>query len=407
MPCAERSLAVGESMRQANPWRAVGALGVTQIIAWGSIYYAFSLLIQPLAKAVAASQSVVVGAFSAALLVAGLASSVVGMLIDHFGGRWVMAFGSLLGAALLAALSQVHAVYQLYLVWAGLGVVMAATLYDPAFAVLVQLFRERQRSAITAVTLFGGFASTVFWPLTQWLIERHGWQHALLLLALLQLVICAPLHALMLPSGAQSPVGKRAKGEEDRAALRSIVRQPSFYLLCMAFTGNALIFSAMSVHFIPLLADKGLTATQAAWVGATIGPMQVLGRLLEWRFMSHLSPSTVGVVAMWLLPASLVLLCPSGNLLWWLALFSVLYGLSNGVMTIVRGAIPAELYGHGQYGAVNGAMATPVLIAKAAGPFAAALAMQMFPHPSDMLWVLVAVGAVSAWLFGKAIGAMT
>ncbi|HEY0818926.1 MAG TPA: MFS transporter, partial [Rhizobacter sp.] len=199
---------MAEAAPQRAAWRVVLALGVTQIVSWGSIYYAFSLLIDPLALAVAADKPTVVGAFSVALLVAGLASAPVGLMIDRHGGRWVMAGGSLLAGACLAALAQVQSVTGLYGLFVGLGLGMAATLYDPAFAVLGQVFRERQRQAITALTLFGGFASTVFWPLTQMLIDGRGWRDALLVLALLNLCMCVPLHLFVLPrraTGASGP----------------------------------------------------------------------------------------------------------------------------------------------------------------------------------------------------------
>lgn len=389
------------------PWAVVVALGVTQIIAWGSIYYAFSLVIGALATAVNADQPTVVGAFSVALLTAGAASAPIGSLIDRHGGRWVMAAGSAAAGMLLMAVGHVHAVWQLYLVWAGLGVAMAATLYDPAFAVLAQVFKERQRKAITALTLFGGFASSVFWPLTQALIEAHGWQHAMLVLGLLNLLVSAPLHAWLLPSGSNSPraaagvagAAGTAGNAANRSALHVVLRDPSFYGLCAAFTANALVFSAMSVHLISLLQGKGLTVAQAAWVGALIGPMQVLGRVLEFVFLSKTHPSRVGVMAMWLLPVSLLLLALVGAHPAGLALFALLYGCGNGVMTIVRGAIPAELYGRENYGVVNGAMAAPVLLAKAAGPIAASFALLMWPKAMQLVLLMAGFAAASAVVF--------
>jgi len=395
--------------RHANaraPWVIVVALGITQIIAWGSIYYAFSLVIEALAGAVGAEQPTVVGAFSVALLAAGAVSAPIGSLIDRHGGRWVMTAGSVGAGILLIALGHVHTVWQLYLVWAGLGVAMAATLYDPAFAVLAQVFKARQRKAITALTLFGGFASTVFWPLTQALIQAFGWQHALLVLGLLNLLVSAPLHGWLLPPGGRaSPPAASDQGagspqaSTNRSALHVVLRDPSFYGLCAAFTANALVFSAMSVHLISLLQGKGLTVAQAAWVGALVGPMQVLGRLLEFVFLSKLHPSRVGVLAMWLLPASLGLLALGGSHPGGLALFALLYGCCNGVMTIVRGAIPAELYGREHYGVVNGAMATPVLLAKAAGPIAASFALLTWPAPAHLLLLLAAIAVASAAVF--------
>lgn len=378
----------------------VVVLGVTQIIAWGSIYYAFALLVGPLARATGSEESVVVGAFSVSLLLAGLVSAPVGRWIDRFGGRNIMVAGSVLAGALLLALAHVQSATQLYLVWAGLGLAMAATLYDPAFAVLAQVFQDRQRKAITALTLFGGFASTVFWPLTQWLIDTQGWQGALLVLGGLNLLVCAPLHA-MLPGSRPSAHREGAPVPVDQG-LAAVWRDPAFYWLCAAFTGNALVFSAMSVHLIPLLQGKGLSASQAAWVGAMIGPMQVLGRVLEYAFLSRVQASRVGLLAMWMLPVSLGLLAVAGPQLGALAVFALLYGMGNGVMTIVRGAVPAELYGREHYGAVNGAMATPVLIAKAAGPLAASLVLAG-AHPASLIACLAGVGVLSGLLFAAAL----
>jgi len=388
---------MSDTRATASPWRIVVALGITQIVSWGTLYYAIVLLIDPLSRAVQATPATVVGAFSVALLVAGLLSSPVGSLIDRHGGRAVMTLGSVLCALLLWRLPHVGSVAELYLLWAGLGVAMAATLYDPAFAVLAQVFRERQRKAITMLTLFGGFASTVFWPLTQTLVARFGWQDAVLMLAAINLLVCVPLHALVLPAGASNPAPRAAKAV-NRGALHAVLRDPSFYWLCAAFTGNSLVFSAMSIHLIGVLEGKGLSTAEAAWLGALIGPIQVLGRILEFTFLSRASASRVGILAMWLLPVSLGLLgIGSGYAL--LGLFALLYGMGNGVITIVRGAIPVELYGAAHYGAVNGAMATPVLLAKAAGPIAASLAFAGVGIGNALVLTLAAVAAAAAALF--------
>ncbi|KQT13488.1 MFS transporter [Ramlibacter sp. Leaf400] len=379
---------------EPQPWRLVFALGLTQIIAWGSFYYAFAVLIEPLGLAVRAPKAVVVGAFSAALLVTGLASAPVGALVDRFGGRGVMTAGSLAGAALLAVLPWVDSVPQLYLVWMALGAVMAATLYDPAFAVLAQVFREGQRKAITVLTLFGGFASTVFWPLTQALVDRWDWQVALWVLAAVNLLVCVPVHLALLPAApAAAP-----RHERPVHPLRGALRDPRFYGLAAAFTGNALVFSAMSVHLLGLLQGKGLSATHAAWIGAMVGPMQVLGRVLEYTWLRHQTAARVGVLACWLLPAALVLLLAPGSAFAVLAVFALLYGASNGVMTIVRGAIPRELYGGQAYGAINGALATPVQLAKAVGPIAAALVLAG-AGSNGLLLALAALGVLAAAVF--------
>ena len=347
------------SSEQVASFGTVAALGIAQIISWGSLYYAFSFLITPLMEASGADKTTVFAAFSLGLLVSGLLSAPVGALIDRRGGRGVMTAGSLAGAILLAVLSRVESIVALYAVWAGLGAVMAATLYDPAFAVITRLFSTNYRRAITALTLFGGFASTVFWPLTQFLIAEIGWRQALLVLAALNLAVCVPVHWWVLSPSSLGP-RRRPIVASGPGAFRTALRTPLFYLLTIAFTGNALVFSATQVHLMSMLQAKYLSAASAALVGAMVGPMQVMGRVLELAFASRLSASAIGIIAMAFLPLSLWILGMAGVEWPMLVAFAVIYGTGNGVMTIVRGAIPAELFGRESYGAVNGAMAAPV-----------------------------------------------
>lgn len=388
----------GAGANDRDPWGAVVALGVTQITAWGSIYYSFALLMEPLQAALGASKSAVVGAFSVSLLMSGLLSPLVGQHIDRRGGRVIMTAGSLLGGIALCSLAYVNTLVQLYAVWAVLGVAMAATLYDPAFAVLTKAFRSNYRRAITALTLFGGFASTVFWPITAVLISKLGWRDAMQVLGLLQLVLCAPLHFFALPRAPVAHIDVETEGHRS-TSLREVLRDPVFYLLCLAFTANALVFSAMSVHMLAMLEIKGLTTVQAALIGAMVGPMQVLGRIVEMVFERRVSPSKVGLVAMGLLPLSLVVFMIGDGSLAIFALFALMYGAGNGVMTIVRGTIPVELYGKAHYGAVNGAMAAPVLISKALGPVAAAFAWALFDGYGGVVKALATVGVLSLFFF--------
>ena len=378
-----------------HPWAIVAALGVTQIISWGSIYYGFGPLLSHFERDLGASKSSVVGSFSVALLISGVLAPLVGRRIDRAGGRWVMAGGSLLGAAGLALLGQVQSVVQLYAVWSLLGLAMAATLYEPAFAVVTRVFASNFRKGITVLTLFGGFASTVFWPVTQALIDGLGWRDAVQILALINLVVCVPLHLLLLPG---SQHNAEPPGSPDSKGVRAVLREPSFYLLCGAFTFNAVVFSAMAVHMLPMLVEKGLTPLQAAAVGAMVGPMQVTGRALELTFGRRFQALHVGMVAVTMLPASLVVFFFLGPVPAAFLAFALLYGAGNGITTIVRGTIPAELYGRQHYGAVNGAMAAPVLLAKALGPLIAAALWAVVGNYSMLALVLAAVAACSTVL---------
>ena len=376
----------------------VAALGVTQIIAWGSIYYLFALLIVPLERELAISRAMTAGAFSLSLLASGLAAPWIGRWIDRVGGREAMTAGSIAGAALLLCLSKVQTVWMLYVVWAGLGVAMAATLYDAAFAVVTHAFTHGYRRAITTLTLFGGFASTVFWPLTAWLIECVGWRDATLCWAVLNLAVCAPLHWIFVPRRHALHSGGASTGHTVQG--RSWLRNPAFLAFALSFVGQSLAISALGVHLLTMLTERGLSATEAAAVGAMIGPMQVAGRVLELTFSTRLSAVQVGRWAVVLLPAALLVLLGAGTQWGWLVVFAVLYGAGNGAMTIVRGAAPAEMFGREQYGAMTGAMAAPAMVARAGGPLLGSLAWGMggYPLVLGLLAVVAALAAVTYYL---------
>ena len=375
------------------------ALGITQIVSWGSIYYGFALLLEPLQRDLGAGKEAVAGAFSIALLASGLVSIRIGRTIDRLGGRGVMTLGSLAAAVLLAALARVESLPALYAVWAGLGVAMAATLYEPAFAVIAQVFAIGYRRALTVLTLFGGFASTVFWPLTTWLIEHFGWRDATLWLALINLAVCVPLHGWLLPrAGVPRTAGETTT--TGRAPARPW-RERRFQALALAFLIHYVVVSAVAAHLIALLLARGLAPAVAAGIGALIGPMQVAGRIVEFSASRWVHAGQVGRIASILLPASLLALWLADGSIAMLALFAVLYGAGNGAMTVVRGALPAELYGREHYGAITGALAMPGLLARAVGPSAAALlwtALGGYDRVTLVLTIVAATGAVSFFI---------
>lgn len=380
--------------------RLLIALGITQITAWGSVYYLMSPLMVHLQRDLGLSKDSVVGAFSVALLVSGVLAPVVGRAIDRYGGRLIMSAGAFGCGAGLLWLSRADGLASLYGAWLVLGVSMAATLYDPAFAVLARVFGTELRRAITMLTLFGGFASTVFWPLTQALIDAVEWRDAVAILALINVGLCVPLHLWAqreAPAARPAATAPGDTGVEAAAgtAVRRALRTPAFYLLCAAFMANALAFSAMSVHLLLMLVDKGMTPLQAAAIGALAGPMQVLGRVAEMTIGSRHKALHVGMVAMAMLPASLLLFAGLGAALPMYWVFALLYGAGNGIVTIVRGAIPAEVFGHSGYGAINGAMAAPVLLAKAGGPLIAAVLWGVMGGYGPIVLALAAVAGLS------------
>jgi predicted MFS family arabinose efflux permease len=370
----------------SNARRLIAILAVTQIASWGSLYYAFSIVAPAIAHDLALSNALVYGAFSWSLLVAGVASAPTGMLLDRLGGRPVMAAGSVACGTGLLWLSACNSVFSYYGAWTLLGLAMTLTLYEAAFATIHRQLVATARQAISTVTLFGGFASTIFWPLTWYLSTETGWRGAYLWFGAVQLVICLPLH-LQLGPNTRATASSIRNGARSHT-LSEALRHGSFWKLALAFAANTFTFSALSVHLLPLLKDYGHPARLSVLLLTLIGPMQVVGRVLERTVARNLAPQTIGKVVFATLPAALLTLLLFGEHGWAAALFCILYGLSNGVLTIVRGTIPQELFGRENYGAISGAMAGPSLMSKAAGPLAATMFMQTVPGPSALVLLL-------------------
>ena len=268
---------------------------------------------------------------------------------------------------------------------------MAACLYDPAFATLYRVSGASYRRAVTALTLFGGFASTVFWPLSQYLLESHGWRVAFAVHAGLNALVCLPLHIAFVP-----PAAHRAVAQTGEEKLDSVVAQPgTFVWLAAAFAIAAFLASAVAAHLVALLASGGLAARDAVLVGALIGPMQVAGRVMEFAFSSRWSPLTVGMFAFTLLASALLVLCLVRGV-WIVALaFALLYGWSNGVMTIVRGTVPGVLFGSRDYGRLLGRLAQPQFILKAFAPVAVTLLFALDDTRRIALYTLACAALVA------------
>ncbi|ALK99669.1 hypothetical protein AB595_24850 [Massilia sp. WF1] len=385
-----------------QPSKTIGILAVTQILSWGSLYYAFTIVAPDIERDLALAPELVFGAFSWALLVAGLASTPTGILLDRYGGRYVMATGSLLCTLGLVWLSRCTSVASYYVAWTLIGVAMALTLYEAAFATINRKLEIGSRKAISTLTLFGGFASTVFWPLSAKLHTMLGWRDTYLLYGLIQLLICVPLHLWLGTDPARSKL-RDPVGAPRSHTLAEALRHQAFWMLALAFSANAFIFSAMSVHLIPLLGHLGASATLAVMLATLIGPMQVAGRIGEMTLGRNTPPQTVGKLTFSMLPAALLVLVLFGSQAWAAASFCVLYGLSNGILTIVRGSVPQALFGRENYGAISGAIAGPSLLSKAAGPLAAAAILRYDSGPLILLFVLLAMSVASLAFYLRAV----
>lgn len=368
----------GNSPRPYKGHWFITGLGIGQITTWGTFFYTFPLIAGPMAEELSLSKPAVYAAASIGLGVAGLVSYPVGAAIDRGGGRAVMALGTAIGGLLFIAWSQVHSLWSFYPLFAGIGLVQAMTLYEPAFAVVARRFRENARGGITALTLWGGFASTVFVPLTQFLLNQYGWREALIILGLINLLLCAALYLVTInpkadPEPLQPVAGDAMQALEGREAVGWAMKQPVFWALMTAFAVFMGTHAVLIFHLYPLLLERGYDTTTTVAALAIIGPAQVAGRIAVWLFASNATIRSIGMVTVLLFPVGLALLFIDGLGFLAPALFAVIYGAGNGIFTIVRGTAVPEMLTRQAYGAINGAMAAPATILRALGPFAAAL----------------------------------
>src|SRR6202171_3144114 len=379
-------------MSRAILFRLVPALGLTQIISWGALYYSIAVLGASIRDELGLSAAALFGAYSLSLLLSALTAPLAGRAIDRYGGRLVMSVGSVTAALALFAIAHAHSAITLYAAWALAGIAMAMTLYDAAFATLSQHAGTSYRTALTALTLMGGLASAAFWPLSLKGLEWLGWRDTLSGFALLQIAICLPLHLAFVPRTVTPIAPGRTGAEYENGTLPPESRRPAFIALGAAFALNGFIVSALTVHMITLLQGKGLTLESAVWVGAFFGPMQVAGRILEFTIGRRFSLRRIGMIALWLLVGARALLIDlHGEVILALA-FAVVFGCSNGVVTIVRGTVPAELFGRAGYGGTLGNLAAPALFAAAGAPLAFApfaFAPLAVPETASLGWLLL------------------
>lgn len=377
------------------------ALGVAQIVSWGTLFYTIAVLGRAMREATGVSEIVMYGAYSAGLGISGLLAPWIGRTIDRAGGRLVLSWGSVAAAIACGLLALVQGPVTLAIAWVAAGAAMAATLYDPAFATLHQLAGASYRRTVTALTLFGGFASTAFWPLSQWLLDAHGFRVAFAAYAVLHLALCLPLHLAFVPRHAAPLKEDAPAGDAPPPELDS---RRAYFWLAVALTAASLTASALSAHMIEVLMQRGLTAGNAVLVGALIGPMQVAGRIAEFALGRLIRPVLAGAIAFATLSVALLLLTQLSGALAPALLFAVLYGTSHGVMTIVRGVVPAELFGRSGYGALLGRLARPQFIARAIAPAAFALLVALDAQRTLALGVTAACGVVGWIAYQRAVG---
>jgi MFS family permease len=372
----------------------VPALGITQILAWGSTFYLLAVLAAPIVKDTGWSYDWVVAGVSLGLAVAGLVSPRTGRAIKGSGGRPVLASGAaIIALGLLFVGSAQNLVWYLG-GWLVLGAGMGAGLYDAAFSTLGTIYGKDSRNPISQVTLYGGFASTVCWPLSSLLVEHLGWRGACFVYAAIQAGLSLPAYLMVLPRTAPTSVATQAEGSPQTAMSLAPEEAPSFVVLAAIVTIAAAILAMMGTHLLQLLQAKGMTLSTAVTLGMLIGPSAVGARMIETTLGRYYHP-------IWTMTASALLTAAGALLLLgyfpFAALAIILYASGNGIGSIARGTLPLALFGTARYPVLMGRLALPLLIAMSIAPYVGALALEA-GGPNSTIAIIAALAVTNVAL---------
>lgn len=366
----------------------ISALGVVEIFAWGTSFYLPAVLAGPVAQDTGWPLAWVVSGLSVGLVVAAFASPWVGTTIHRHGGRPVLALAALLLAVGLVVLGTAPTLPIFLAGWLVIGFGMGCGLYDPAFATLGRLYGAEARPAITTLTLWGGFASTVCWPLSAFLVDHLGWRGACLAYAGLHLLITLPLVLGLVPSAPRLPIAQ--DGQRTDSVSLSMRERRAFWLMAGVLVLGGAIMALVSVHLITLLQARDVALATAVSYGALIGPAQVGARVVEMSLKGRHHPLWTLTAAFGLVALGLGLLASGAP---GVALALVLYGAGNGIYSIARGTVPLVLFGPERYAPLVGRLARPGLVAQALAPLLGAFVLTN--SGANTLWIILAILALA------------
>jgi MFS family permease len=367
------------------------ALGVTTIVSYGTTEYLFGVLVVPMGQELGWDRASLSGAYAVMLILAGLLGVPIGRLVDRYGARTLMALGSLLSGASLLAMTQVQALWQFYALWAGgLGLATALTYYPVTFTVVANWFDRRRGAALAILTLLGGLASPIFIPLAGVLVPRVGWRGALVVMALAQLAVALPLHALVVRRHPED-LGLRPDGHSVGAqdvqvrastsasldtrpglTLHSALRQAPFWSLTTAFALASLATNVILVHTVAYLVGRGYAGEVAAGVAGAVGLTSLPGRFLLNRLSDRVGPQPLLGLALLFQALGVLLLLAGGALgVSWLIGYVVVYGAAYGAVSPLRAGVMADHVGRRAYGTITAIQGAAVALSAGLGPFAA------------------------------------
>jgi MFS family permease len=399
-------------------WTLVWVISFTELVSWGVLYYAFSVLLVPMGEDLGWSRVQMTAAFSVGGLVAGLVGIPVGRWVDRHGARLLMTGGAIGASLMVLAWSQVQSLPMFFLIWVGIGITMAAVLYEPTFVIVATWFRRDRNKALAVLTFTGGLASVVFLPLTTWLVERTGWREALVILAIILAIATilphwffvrhqpadlelrpdgAPQVAVIHESPAASDATPRPSGtvEGPAVTLHDALRTVQFWWISSSFAVIWGCAVAVQIHLIPYLQDIGFSAAFAATAAGAIGLFKLPGRIVFAPLADRLGHRRLSILVFVSHAAAIAVLAMSQSLvgIW---LFVILFSAGNGSLTLMRASLVADVFGLRSYGAISGTTAFVSQTAMAAGPLVVSLLVAWWGGYTPVFWTLAIMVALSA-----------
>lgn len=376
-------------------------LGLGQICAWGSLYYSFPLIVLRMQAELGWSKSELYAGATIGLVMTALLSYPVGVGIDRGHGKWIIAGSSMAAMAVMVWWSVTDNLLSFYVICALCGAIQAAVLYEPAFAVFARhVGAPNARAGITHITLWGGFASTVFIPVTELLINAFDWRTTLLWLGGVNFVYGLIYIWLIRPQNdighAHTVEQKNSDIARDRQIVRANLNNSLFWLILGTLAVYAGMFSAFTFHMYPLLQEDGLSERDVVLAIAIIGPAQVLGRYLVTIYAPGMPMRLLGSLMVAVFPIAFALLIPANPGFWLVAVVFAAYGMANGIFTIVRSFVVPEMLSPHAYGALNGIITIAATIARAAAPLAAAWLWSVNQSYGPVMWAIVGASLVLA-----------
>ncbi len=378
----------------------ITGLGVAQIASWGSLYYSFPLIATAMESDLGWDKTLIYGSATLGALLSAMLAIPIGKAIDQGHGRQVMAGASVLAGLLLALWAQTDNIVLFYVGSAGVGALQAATLYEPAFAVVARRAGPgHARNGITALTLWGGFASTVFVPVVQVLLDLYSWRGTLEVLAAVNILLCATLYLRVIDPTQDARRDAVMLEAKPRSHLGDALRNPVFWFLAASFTAYSASFSILLLHFYPIMLERGFNEYTVVAAMTFIGPAQVAGRVFIMALGKHATARRIGSMVVIGFPIAMGLFAWAPAEFWFVAVAALIYGAANGIMTIVRGIAILEMISKEAYGAINGALVVPMTVSRALSPLAAAALWSVSGSHATTMTAVVALAALMVLTF--------